>query len=322
MTISNYPEGFVNGVTIKGVPIQQLFPGKVSWVNNSSVPFAGAVGGSDVGPGTYKQPYSTINGAIGKTVASRGDIIMVGPGHTETVSASATISFSKAGVAVIGMGSGTLRPTITFDTIIDSTINVDAANCAMKNMILTANFADITTAMNVGAVDFTAEDIYFKATATNMNFLTIATTDTTANEADGLTLLNCVWIEPDTATTTMVRVVKDIDRLHVIGNYINIGVNTGDLAALVVCTGSVDATNILVKGNYVQRRNDDLTQGIIMHAGTGTANTGMVEDNRVLCADDGPLLITADMRIGMFNNTVVSTGITDKSGYVLPAIDA
>jgi hypothetical protein len=34
---SNFPNGFLDGVTIRGMPIVQLHPGKVWWVNNSSV---------------------------------------------------------------------------------------------------------------------------------------------------------------------------------------------------------------------------------------------------------------------------------------------
>ena len=322
MPVSNYGHGFLNGVTIKDVPIQQLFPGRVIHVNGSSVRGVDAALGDVSGNGKYNRPYATIMQAVAGGVASRGDIIVVSPGHTETISASATFTFSKAGMAVVGVGVGTSRPTITFDTIIDATINVDAANCSIKNMILTANFADITTVYNVTEKNFIAEDIYYKATATNMNFLTIATMNETANDADGLALLNSIWIEPDVSTITMVNVAKDIDLLTLKGNYVNIGVNTGDKAAMVICEDTHDATNIFIESNYIQRRNDAATQGIIMHAKTTTSNTGIVKDNMVVCADDAPLLITADMRIGMFNNKAVSTGITDVSGYVLPAIDS
>jgi hypothetical protein len=37
MSRSNYPNGFTDGVTIRGLPVLLAHPGKVYWVNNSSV---------------------------------------------------------------------------------------------------------------------------------------------------------------------------------------------------------------------------------------------------------------------------------------------
>src|SRR5687768_2550744 len=114
MAYSNYPNGFANGVTIRGVPLVQLHPGKVFWVNNSSVLPDGGVGGSDNNPGTFLKPYSTLHYAIGRCKASRGDIIALMPGHVENVTAASGITSDVIGVAVVGLGAGTLRPKIKF----------------------------------------------------------------------------------------------------------------------------------------------------------------------------------------------------------------
>ncbi len=60
MPYSNYPNGFSNGVTIRGVPLQQAQPGEVFFVNNSSVLAEGGIAGSDSGKGTYQQPFQNI----------------------------------------------------------------------------------------------------------------------------------------------------------------------------------------------------------------------------------------------------------------------
>ena len=52
MTISNYPNGFLNGVTIRGVPLQQTQPGEVFWVNSTTVVTKNGIGGSDGNNGT------------------------------------------------------------------------------------------------------------------------------------------------------------------------------------------------------------------------------------------------------------------------------
>ena len=42
---SNYPNGFANGVTIRGVPITITNPGAVFWVSNSTTLLQGQRGG-------------------------------------------------------------------------------------------------------------------------------------------------------------------------------------------------------------------------------------------------------------------------------------
>lgn len=322
MGISNYEQGFPQGVTIKGAPIQQLYPGKVFFVNNSSVLAPGGIGGSNVNNGTYLKPFKDINAAITKTTAGRGDILAIMPGHAEAISASATFTFSKAGVAVVGLGSGDSRPTLTFDTIVDSTINVDSANCALKNFILTANFADIVMAFNVAAKSFIAEDIYIKASTATENFLSVATLLGSDNTADDLTFKNIVWIEPDTATLSMVMVETDVDRLIIEDSYINIGLNTGDLAAVVQCTAGDDARDIIIRNNDVYRLNNATTQPLLFHTATSTANSGAIYNNRCFINVNSPVLVTSNAKMSCHNNLVVSTNNSSKSGYLIPSADS
>src|SRR6185295_3606783 len=110
---SNYPNAFLNGVTVREVPITISNPGKVFWLNNSSVLAPGGIGGSDANPGTYTKPFSTLAGAIANSsvLASSGSIICVMPGHAETISTATALNLSKAGIAIVGLGYGTLRPT-------------------------------------------------------------------------------------------------------------------------------------------------------------------------------------------------------------------
>ena len=112
--VSNFPNGFKNGVTIRGLALAVTHPGKIFWVNNSGVIAEGGIGGSDTNNGTYQKPFSTIDYAIGKCTASRGDIIMVMPGHSETITSDGGIACDVAGVAIIGLGSGSLRPKVVF----------------------------------------------------------------------------------------------------------------------------------------------------------------------------------------------------------------
>ena len=127
MSISNYPSGFEGGLTLKEVPLTSVHPGKVFWVNTTTVIPATGKGPSNGNKGTYLQPFATIDYAIGKCTANRGDIIMVMPGSTETITTDGGIAVDVAGVAIIGLWNGTQRPKILIDAAA-AAVGVSSAN--------------------------------------------------------------------------------------------------------------------------------------------------------------------------------------------------
>jgi len=305
---------------MRGVPVTQTHPGQVFLVNNSSVLPDGGVGGNDGNAGTYTKPFATLAYAVGKCTASRGDIIAVMPGHAEPLSTATALALDVAGVAIVGLGSGTLRPNFTLDTATTTTIAVSGANTSIKNVIFTANFADIADLFTPSAVDFHLEDCKFTQAATNMNFVEIVDTGTTDNECDGLSFLRCEWIEPDTATTSLLNVDADLDRNSVVDCYIDLGVH-GVLSAIAEVAAGKDLTNVSWKNNYVSRLVTASAVQLATFADTTTTNTGIAQGNVCRSLDiAGELLISAGTNISQFNN--YSTSVIDKSGYLLPAADA
>lgn len=264
--------------------------------------------------------YDDIDAAVSACTADRGDVILVAPGHTETVSSAGAISLDVSGISLIGLGEGTLVPTITLNTAATADIAVSANDIVVENFIFSANFADIANLFEIStAKNFTVRNCQFKATATNMNFLAIAGTNTTNNAADGLAFENCSWIEPDTATTSLVDVDADIDKLSVKNCYLNLGVNTSDLPALAYVATGKDLTNVEFVGNKIIRLND--ANPLLADPDTTTANTGIVANNYVRHADTAAeLLVTAGTVIGFFENK--ASAANDASGYTLPAADS
>lgn len=145
MPLSNYPNGFNEGVAIRGLPILNTYGGQVKWVDSGS-----AVSGD----GTFTRPYTTIDEAIGKCTANNGDYIIVKPGHTETVSAASGIDFDVAGITVIGLGSGSDRPTVTFGTAITADVDIDAANVTLVNLLFVNGIDNLTAPIDVNAANF------------------------------------------------------------------------------------------------------------------------------------------------------------------------
>jgi hypothetical protein len=307
---SNYPKGFAGGLVVQNLPVLNSYPGDVYWVDS---------GAGDAGKGSFRSPFVTLQAAIDKAVASNGDIIIVKPGHAETISSATALAFDKAGINIVGMGEGTLKPTFTLDTATTTTIAVSAVNVTVKGLKFSANFADIADLFTLSATNFKVYDCDFVATATNMNFVEIVDTGTTNNECDGLEFHNCKWIEPDTATTSFLNIDADLDGLKVVDCYFNLGVNTSDLPAIADVATGKDITNVEIIGNKVIRLND--ANPLLVTADTTTANTGIVAKNFVRHLDTASeLLITAGTNFGMFEN--YATAAVDKSGYILPSVDS
>lgn len=318
---SNYPNGFTNGLTIRGLPVHTAYPGKVFWVSNATTLQQGQRGGSDGNKGTFESPFATVDYAIGQCTASRGDIIFVKPGHAETISNATTILADVAGVAIIGLGTGSMRPTFTFDTATTASIPVSAANVAFKNCIFTANFADIVAPFTLTtAKHFTLEGCHIKATATNMNFLWVIDTNATTADADGLSITGCKWIEPDLATRSMVKLDGINADIEVLDNYVALGVNNNKPALIEAATGKV-GNHMRIGRNRVYRLNTDTATGAILYHTDGTTSSGVVFDNTVQHADvAAELLVTASDALGVFNN--LASGVAGASGYLLPAADS
>lgn len=147
MPISNYPNGFAQGVNIRGIPLLSAYPGQVFWVSSGS--------GSNGNAGTFDRPFQTIDYAVGRCTANRGDIIVVKPGHVETVTAAGGLDLDVAGIAIIGLGAGSLRPTINFTTVVGADMDVDAANITVFNLLFTGGIDALTGPIDVNAADFT-----------------------------------------------------------------------------------------------------------------------------------------------------------------------
>lgn len=152
MPRSNFSRGFAQGVTIRGVPIVQTNPGHVFWVYNGTALLPGQIGGSDGNNGTFDRPFSTLDYAVSQCVANRGDIIFIKPGHSETIATATALALDVAGVAVVGLGQGSNRPTFNL-TATTSTISLSAANCTFWNCLVTGGIDAITAVYTVSAAD-------------------------------------------------------------------------------------------------------------------------------------------------------------------------
>lgn len=99
--------------------------------------------------------YVTLKTALASCVASRGDTIIVCAGHTETITAAAGSGVTVAGVTVVGLGLGTMRPTFTFTTSIAASFDITASNVRMQNLLFVCGIDAQTAMINVTGTDGT-----------------------------------------------------------------------------------------------------------------------------------------------------------------------
>ena len=181
MSFTNYP----NGVTSLGLPlvgsgsdIPVTITGTYFFVNSST----GSSGNTGLSP---EASVATITQALAKCTDSKGDVIIVAPGYTETIATAGGLTVSKIGVSIIGLGRGSMRPTLTLSAT-DSTIAVSAADVLIKNILCKGTVAELVTVFNVTAAGCTLDGVDFAGGATStIKFLT------TSVAADFLTIQNC-----------------------------------------------------------------------------------------------------------------------------------
>ena len=263
----------------------------------------------------------TIDKAVNLAKANGADHILVLPGHTESISSATALNLDVAGITILGLGNGNDRPVITLDTATTATIPVSAANITVKNIIFSANFADIVSVFTLTtAANFRIEGCYFKSTAANMNFLYVIDTDAVTDNAAGLQVIGNKWIEPDTATLSMIKMDGDNSDIVIRDNFLQLGVNNNEAAIMAIITGK-SVFNAQILKNRVFRLNTDTSTGAILVTTDQSDNSGVIAENFAQHADTAAeLLVTASSGFGFFEN--YASGVAGASGYLLPAADS
>lgn len=297
-----------------------------SFTGNLNLPYYGNVfyvqstTGSDTANSgtTPDKAYATLDKAISSCTANNEDVIIVLPGHAETVTAAGT-NIDIAGIRIIGIGQGLKRPTFTFSAAA-GTVNVSAANCSIENCHFIANFADVAAAFTLAAAkDFRIEKCTFADTSADLNYFNIVVTGATNNAADGLTVIGCSWINADASAKAFISVLGNLDRLTVSDNFVDTAA-TADAAQFItmsskVCLGAQIMRNILIALGAT-----GTTVGIFI-TGSSTTSTGVVAYNLVTSLDTtAELFDTATLDFAHFENYY--TGVIAKSGYLVPAADS
>lgn len=188
------------------------------------------------------KPVATLDYAIGLCTASKGDTVLLMPGHAETVTTATAAVLDKIGVHVLGLGKGRLRPTFTLGAAA-GTISVTAANCTLENVRIVSNFLNVVASITVGADadGLTLKDVDFYDTSVILGSLIGVSV---AAGVTDMSILGCKYygIALTAAATDFLLCAGAVDRLVVRDCYVK-----GDFSGGVVTATAAKSVDVLFK---------------------------------------------------------------------------
>jgi hypothetical protein len=219
--------------------------------------------------------FDDIDSAIGACTADRGDVILVAPGHTETITGT-DITLDVAGVSIIGLGEGTLQPQIKHNHA-DAEVSVAANNCTIENIRFTADVTGVKVAIEIedGVVGTTVRGCRFDVVTTGTDeFLVSVRTNDASNRA---TIDGNFFNMGLGGAVAAVSFTKDTDETVVRNNTV-----MGDYSTACIEGITTLSTNVDIDGNL-------LINGLTGALGTEpgiqllTGSTGVIRNNYIVC---------------------------------------
>lgn len=217
--------------------------------------------------------FNTLTAAEAVAVASRGDTIYIAEGYTETIVGAAGHALSKAGLFIIGLGSGSLRPTFTFTTSTAASFDITGANAFIQNCIFVCGIDAQLAMINLTVADVSFVDCEFR---TNSGTVGAVAGILTAATATRLLVDRCRFVGPavNSGTTTTAQIKHEVGIDYVIRNsyftgkmtqaIVNVATILGGLIdnnRFVVATGTVAITMAAASTPFITNNRINVPSG-------------------------------------------------------------
>jgi hypothetical protein len=198
---------------------------------------------------SWQNAVDTIDVAVGLCTASRGDIIYVAQGHTETLTGATTFicDIDVAGISIIGMGTGENRPIIKCNTVTDGVVELTADDVLLENIIFQASADDMEYLVRVSGDNVTIRNCRFMEDDEQpLSCITVGIAD---NDCDDLLIENCSFYIPtaDDANSA-IDIVKDMANITIKGCNFR---GDWDDAVIDVDAGGDACTNLQILDNVM-----------------------------------------------------------------------
>ena len=283
---STYPNGFPGGVALRDVPLAVPHSGKVFYVGDgdtagNSPQMPNQRGASNSNKGTYLDPFSTLDYAVGQCLADRGDIIFVLPGYVQSITAADGVDADVDGITIIGIGSGDKQPRFEFDDT-DATFAIDGDNITLQNLHFRADVSAVVKGVDVkdGADDFRITQCRFTAETLTTDEFNDAIFVTTADRG----VIEHNYFDMDQAAAQSAIHYVDV----CLGGEVRDNYITGDYA--VACIESVTtAQEQLIIADNTLMNGVHWGLGTIAVISLLTGTTGVIQDNQCYTDVTSPL---------------------------------
>jgi hypothetical protein len=261
MGLTKYPQGLSSfGVPVLG-SAGEIITGNVFFVDSNNA----VANDNNVGKNS-KRPLATIDGAINKCTANKGDVIIVMPNHAESVTAAAGIACDVAGITIIGLGSGEQRPTITFTTSTGADVDIDAADVTIKNILFKAGVDALTGPIDVNSTDFTLENCEMRDTTGFQTTQWIVAT----SQSDRMKIVGNKHVCPAAGPASWIKITGGAEDVIIANNDDDSLYSTGNIS-----NTSTALVRAKISGNRLVNRGTTATACIDL---VSTA-TGTISDN-------------------------------------------
>ncbi|MHA2069224.1 MAG: hypothetical protein ACXABY_33100, partial [Candidatus Thorarchaeota archaeon] len=263
---------FWQNVTTKVAPVALegdiTTPGQNIYVNSSHSEAVDDVAHG----GSWDYPLATIEYAnTNRMTANNNDTIHVGPGHEETITNVVFLDFDTAGVNVIGYGTGSDRPTVTFEGTNAAVVDIGASNFLIKNFIFRASIDAIAVGVDVldGITDVQILDCDFGLPEAATDEFAIALR--IGNGSNRVLVDGCRFMAGAQAATDAILFDDDTDHTTIRNCLF-----TGAYSTCVIRGATTASTYLDIHHNTF------MTTGATDTFNLVAASTGMIHDNRIV----------------------------------------
>jgi hypothetical protein len=241
--------------------------------------------GNDTSAGTTPATaMATLAAALAVATANKGDVIILMPGHAETLTAELTVNVE--GVSILGLGQGDNRPQITFGTDTAAGLTIASDNVTIRDVIFKNDIDSQVHMFDVTKAYFVLDhcELWEGSSKQVLDYI-----DFSGADADHCTIRDCQIVSKAAGANSGIKIGAAIDDLRLLGNRV-----IGDFsdAALQNPTGTV-ATNLLIAGGVY--RNDQTGDHAIqlVSAVTGEGrDVALFSDAVATCLDPGSVRLT------------------------------
>jgi hypothetical protein len=295
---------FQTGIRVGGMPILGGGAGLPQTTGKYFYVHSGTGNNGNSGE-TKDEALATIDYAVGKCTANKGDVIIVMPGHSENISAATSLVVDVAGVSIIGLGRGRMRPQLHF-TNTAGTIEMDAANTRLSNLVLLASVSAVVVGINVDADGVMLDNLEFGYVDTGDDFITMVDVDA----FDYAEIVNCRFLAESGAAGAAEAIrLDDCHFVRIVNNWFS-----GQWSDSVIVGEGAAGTDLLLAENQMYNADTGDANGIDLNV----AFTGIISNNRIATLyavavanllDPGSCLCTENYAVNAI----------DETGIVIPA---